>query len=137
MPKAVYSVVVFATNPQLSTAGFDPESRLPQPYCQTWNFGKSRSLKLKRLGRQTRAPCKVGTVLHLLVNAVLCVCLQENTEYRYEYQRKNIPPCIAGVLKGGARCGGQPVECYDYVETDPAGHDWYRQAHADRVPAVS
>ena len=62
---------------------------------------------------------------------------QENTEYRYEYQRKQIPPCIAGILQGGGSCGGHPVECYDFFETDTAGHDWYTPASNDRVAAVS
>jgi len=67
----------------------------------------------------------------------LRLALQENTEYRYEYQRKNIPPCIAGILQGGSRCGGQPVQCFDYLETDPSGHDWYREAPSGHIPAVS
>ena len=55
---------------------------------------------------------------------------QDNTEYRYEYQRKRIAPCVAGVLQGGGRCGGQPMECFDFVETDAMGHDWYQRAAA-------
>ena len=61
-------------------------------------------------------------------------CVQENTEYRYEYQRKIIPPCIAGILQGGGRCGGHPVECYDFVETDQGGHDLYTQAPETAIP---
>ena len=63
----------------------------------------------------------------------MCGRIQENTEYRYEYQRKRIPPCMAGILQAGGRCGGQPVECFDFVETDATGHDWYQTAPAEDV----
>ena len=65
------------------------------------------------------------------------MCCQENTEYRYEYQRKRIPPCVAGVLQGGGRCGGQPSECFDFVETDATGHDWYQRAPPGEAVPVS
>jgi len=61
----------------------------------------------------------------------MCTCRQENTEYRYEYQRKRIPPCMAGILQSGGQCGGQPLECYQFVETDATGHDWYQRTLTD------
>jgi len=71
----------------------------------------------------------MDTVLCWSASVMLHNCLyaQNNTEYRYEYQRKRIPPCIAGILQAGGRCGGHPVECYQFEETDVVGHDWYQQ----------
>lgn len=52
--------------------------------------------------------------------------LQNHTEYRGEFTRKPIEPCLAGVLKAGNRCGGHAnMECYNFVEKDSFGHDWY------------
>lgn len=45
---------------------------------------------------------------------------------------------MAGILQGGGRCGGHPPECFEYVETDATGHDWYQRAAAAGNPlAVS
>jgi len=38
---------------------------------------------------------------------------------------------MAGILQSGGQCGGQPLECYQFVETDATGHDWYQRTLTD------
>ena len=70
----------------------------------------------------------VGYSGRIISASVVVVCRQNFTEYRKEYTKKPTQPCLAAVLKAGGHCSGPTgQDCFDYVETDAFGHDWYQR----------
>ena len=54
--------------------------------------------------------------------------MEDGTEYKKEYTKKNVPPCPAILIEAGTN------DCYTYREQDETGHKWYEYAALHKSP---